>query len=342
MSTPSFDAIADFVPLTLLMLTFQANSVDHLNAQTASDLAPVAARYRWLMSVTAPVVGEPPAGQSTTLAADDLAARRALNASAAVELKRMASGLDYYGDTFNWVPVLSMTMLQNRISGLLADGKLIEDTYLAYQAHDADIAAKLAALDGARQHASDTIAADQDAITNLSTQIDAALASMASTLDAVHAQRNRLVATEFEFKEELVSYVIGQATGCTFLHVLEAIGMIVEFAAEAVVGVGEIGVLADAAELTAVAESVVKIIKVVDAEIEAIQSAVESVQSVVAKAEDAAKLVIDTDQFDTFIAQYLGKFPAAQELADAVHALPRPGQGAQRRGHRIRRAIRAA
>ena len=60
-------------------------------------------------------------------------------------------------------------------------------------------------------------------------------------------------------------------------------------------------------------------IKTAEVEIEAIRKAIESVQSLMDTDIDVAKVVVDQQKFAEFIGQYLGKFPAATELAEAVH-----------------------
>jgi hypothetical protein len=311
------DALAAAVPLALLLVSDQGNAVDHLDARTAADLVPVVARYRWLAGVTAPfAAGDDPSHGAFTAA--DIAVRKALHASATLELARIGQGLDYYGDVVSWVPVISMAALQSRVTSLFALGKIIEDTYLAYQQQGASTETRLSVLDDQRQHLLAKIAADQAAIAALDTQVNDAAAQVSASLKPVIDQQQRLADDEFEFKAEFAGYVTEQ-TFCSFLGVLEAVVGIVVCAAEVVIGVGEIGALTEAASIAAVAGSIVKVIKAVDAEINAIKKAVASVAALTANNPDAAKLVVDEQKFDDFIGQYLGKFPAADALADAVH-----------------------
>jgi hypothetical protein len=317
-TAPASVELSTLVPLTLLVLTDRCNSVDHLNAHSAADLASVVTRYRWLAAVTELfAAGNDPT--NGTFDAREVAVRRSINQSAKLELARISEGLDYFGDAFNWVPVLSMTALQARVSSLLDVGKMIEDTYLAYQNQDATIEARLSSLNNAQQHLQTKINNDNDTITELATEIKSAHSQVLASLGPIEAQQNRLATAEFEFKEQFIDYVLSQATQCTFLGVLKAILGIVEFAAEAISGIGEIQALGEAKTVFEFATGVVEVIKVAEAEIEAIQKAVESVQELLDTDVDAAKIVVDEKKFDNFIAQYLGKFPAANELADAVH-----------------------
>lgn len=310
-------ALATSVPLALLLVIDQGNAVDHLDARTADDLVAVVARYHWLTAVTAPfAAGEDPSHGRFT--ATDIAVRRALHTSARLELARIAQGLDYYGNVLNWVPVLSMAALQARVATLLDLGKLVEDTYLGYRQQGATTETRLSDLDAQHQHVRAKIASEKAAIAALDSAVDDAEAQVTASLQPLIDQQQRLVDDEFEFKEQFVAYVTGQAA-CSFLGVLQAMVGIVVSAAEVAVGVGEIAVLTEAATMTEMAASIVKVVKAVEAEVEDIKKAVESVQSLTATDVDAAKFVVDEQKFDAFIDQYLGKFPAAEALAAAVH-----------------------
>jgi hypothetical protein len=74
-----------------------------------------------------------------------------VHTSATLELARIAQGLDYYVNVVNWVPVLSMAALQSRVTSLLDLGKLVEDTYLAYQQQGAATETRLSNLDDRHQ-----------------------------------------------------------------------------------------------------------------------------------------------------------------------------------------------
>ena len=147
---------------------------------------------------------------------------------------------------------------------------------------------------------------------------DAQEQSIAS-LGPITDQQNRLAVAEIDFKEQFEAYVVDQASGCTFTRVLEGVVSLVSFAAEAVSGVGEIAAIGEAESIAEVAAGVVKLIKTVEAEVKEIQEAVESVRAQMELDPDAAKFLVDETTFDEFIDQYLGKFPAATELAAAVH-----------------------
>ena len=147
---------------------------------------------------------------------------------------------------------------------------------------------------------------------------DAQEQSIAS-LGPITDQQNRLAVAEIDFKEQFEAYVVDQASGCTFTRVLEGVVSLVSFAAEAVSGVGEIAAIGEAESIAEVAAGVVKLIKTVEAEVKEIQEAVESVRAQMELDPDVAKFLVDETTFDEFIDQYLGKFPAATELAAAVH-----------------------
>jgi len=313
----SDSALAASVPLALLLVCAQGNTVDHLDAHTAADLVPVVARYQWLAAVTAPfAAGDDPSHGAFT--ATDIAVRRALHTSATLELARIAQGLDYYGNAVNWVPVLSMAAVQSRVSSLLDLGKLVEETYLADQQQGATSATRLANLDDQHQHVLARIAAEKVAVAALDSEVDDAAAQVTASLKPLIEQQQRLAQDEFEFKEQLVAYVTEQ-TACSFLGVLEAVVSMVVSAVEVVVGVGELAVLTEAATMAEMAASIVKVIKAVEAEVEEIRKAVDSVDALTATNVDAAKFVVDEQKFDAFIDQYLSRFPAADALAAAVH-----------------------
>lgn len=316
--TANAGALAMSVPLTQLLICDQCNAVEHLNAQSSSELSAVVARYVWMVSITEAFTNgaDPSHG---TLSANDLAVRRAINQSAKLELARLAKGLDYYGNIVNWVPVLSMTALQGRVADLLALGKIVEDTFNTYFDANSTATTRLSVLDRTLEDLRGKITADQALIAQMDTELNLAETEVKASLAPIAAQQNRLVEDEYEFKEQFIAYVLSQATACSFVRVLELIVCVVEFAAEAVVGLEEISALTEAETIGGFAAGVVKVIKTAEAEIEAIRKAVESVQSLLDTDIDMAKIVVDEKNFDAFIDQYLGKFPAAQELADAVH-----------------------
>ena len=315
---PQPAALALLVPLTQLLICEQCNAVDHLNARVAGDFAPVVARYQWMVAITEPFSGtaDPSNGAFT---ATDLAVRRAINQSCKLELARIALGLDYYGNVVNWVPVLSMAALKGRVADLLAIGKTVEDTFNSYVAATSSTATQLSLLDSTLNLLRNKITADQAAIAQLDLDLADAEAQVKASLAPISAQQNRLAVDEYEFKQEFIAYVMTQATDCSFIRVLELIVCIVEFAAEAVVGLGEISELTEAGTIYGFASGLVKVIKTAEAEIEAIRKAIDSVQSLLDTDIDMAKVVVDEKAFDDFIGQYLGKFPAASELANAVH-----------------------
>ena len=319
-------ALATSVPLALLLVSDQGNAVDHLDARTADDLVAVVARYHWLARVTAPfAAGDDPShgsvhrrghrGSSSPAHLGPPGARCG-SARASTTTATSSTGC----------PCCRWRALQARVASLLDLGKLVEDTYLGYQQQGATTETRLSCWTPNTSTCVAKIAADQAAIAALDSAVDDAEAQVTASLQPLIDQQQRLVDDEFEFKEQFVAYVTGQAA-CSFLGVLQAMVGIVVSAAEVAVGVGEIAVLTEAATMTEMAASIVKVVKAVEAEVEDIKKAVESVQSLTATDVDAAKFVVDEQKFDNLHRSVPRQVPRGRSLGGRCAPVLRTDQG---------------
>ncbi|MGH1541208.1 MAG: hypothetical protein ACRBHB_12350 [Arenicella sp.] len=317
-SKQNYAAIAAKFPLTLLQISQNKADLMYLNASTEQEFASVNMRYSWLANITASFAGKTVAA-GTGLSAKDIAVRRQMNKAANLELSRLALGLDYYGHALNWVPVLSLGALQARVKDLLDVGKIVEDTFNRYQKKNAKVATRLDNLDHMRSSLEKAIKHDKSEVRDLDEQIEDAFANVEQSLDAANAQRDLILQSEFDYKQAFVTYTLKQNVDCTFEDILITLLDIATFSAELVSGIGQIKAVADATNLFKGADALIKVLKTAKSTEKSISSAIKAIKKTSELGRGQAKVVLEKDEFDKLIAEYLGKFPEAKELHDLVH-----------------------
>lgn len=316
-STYTYAQLANQLDLYQLLFTQQGAKLAYLNAQSAADYTHVGTLYTWLSAVTLPFEGgvTPP---GCTFSATDITTRAAIYADTAQELARLATGLDYYGEGLNWVPVLTWTSLNTFITQQLASMGLVQTQFTAgQQIAQQETAAKAAvtAIEQALANLQAYEATVQTQINNLSAQI--------TTLDAsVSAQ---MVSTQQAL--QTVETALLQQTGCkTLLSVVSALGSIVSLGKDVMASEKDVSaalkVPGDAVNVYSNVKNLVVQIEAPEVNCRDIATAWQNLQATLqSNGTNSALILADAAKFTGLVKQICDGLNGTQTLIDSVNAL---------------------
>jgi flagellar capping protein FliD len=315
----SYTSLSAALPLTLFFITQNTAGLAFLNARAEEDFEYARTLYQWLIDCNKPFAdGAAKAGLKT----EEAKVRSTLCNSAMAEMLRLAQGLDFYGHSYNWAPVLTLKSLEQRCSEIVALGSVIENQFRDYTDTERTLKEKLGALSSAKQQIALKTGNIQAEIKRLDTEIGEMLKHLESYDKNVAAQLDLLNSTEYKFKKELENYLIEQHQ-TDFFQFMEMLGTVVS----CVGGLGgAIGGTVSAFKALNEAESfvkevkgVVKVLKKVKGGIDNLIKGYKAIKEYATREEpNGAKLLVDSEEFDEMLEEYLGKFPAADELRAAV------------------------
>ena len=323
-TVPALD-LADLAPafsLSQLLMTQNATDQAFLNARTEEERVAAADGYTWLIDVNEPFTGAPAAAGAARVPEPEQRVRARIRDSAVVSLMRLQQGLDYFGHSYNWAPVLNLASLQARTSEIVQLGKVIEDQLDRYLDTSLSDRERMKAFGQARREIDSKLGVLAAEIEKLQPQIRGFEVQVADYSAALVRQRTLLLEGQLQFRDELIRYLREQ-NDLTFETFLDMLATVIGCAGGVVGGVGGIRTAVDALKkadgLSKQIKNVVTIFTKARATIDSIGKAYASVRDAFADGgADAAKILVDGDAFDEMLKEYLGKVDAAGELRQAM------------------------
>jgi hypothetical protein len=318
----TFTALAQALSLSQLLITQNATDLDFLNAKTEADHVATAQGYAWLIDINRPFAEADTAIDATRVPPLEQKVRVGIHNSAIISLMRLQQGLDFYGHSYNWTPVLTLNSLVARTGELINLGKVVEDQYNRYLDKGSTDKQRMQAFRQAKQEIDRKLGDFLGEIEKLKPQIANFKTEVEDYSEDLRRQRTVLLEGQLKFKDELVKYLrekedIGLADFLDMLAtVIGCVGGVVE-------GVGGIKTAVNAVkkaqEFDKQVKSVVEIFKKAKATMESLSKAYSSVKDLIGGDNpNAAKILVDGEEFDKMLKEYLGKFDAAGELRKAM------------------------
>lgn len=323
----TYDVIAPYYTVDQLLMTQRQAKLTYLNAQGATDYQDTATAHLWLVDICPPSVTDPTA--TNPIPPEDRATRAALRGSAQAELLRLHRGLDYFGHPYNWAPILRITHTQRRVTELVALGQVVEQQYAAYQATNATVADKLAALDQTLRALTQDLKAIDSATDVLNQQVTVTESTITSLQKDIDGQVSRMKRDE-EAIEVLIRRELGDV--CSLANVVAVVSAVVAIGAGAfngvseIAGAAEIGKIVDAAKAAAKAagelKSAVDEIRKTTSTLDDLRGNLGAVNAAIAAGKpDSVKILAVRQDFEETIKPLLEKFPVeAKELRAATRA----------------------
>jgi hypothetical protein len=318
----SFAALAQTLSLSQLLIAQNAADMDFLNAKSDADLAAVAGAYSWLIDINQPFTGAAAGTGDARVSAEEKKVRGGIHNSAMVSLMRLQQGLDFYGYSYNWTPVLNLKYLSDRTADIIKIGEVVETQYGKYLAEAATNKERMDAFKTAKEKI-DTKVKDFDAeIKKLAEQIENFRTEIAECSKDVVIQRTVLLEGQLKFKDQLIKH-LREESELGLTDFLDILGTVVGSVGGVVGGAGGIKTAIDkvkkAEEFKKQVKGVVEVFKKAKATIDSIKKAYSAVKDLIdVENPNAAKIMVDGTELDEMLKKYLGKFDAAGELRKAL------------------------
>jgi hypothetical protein len=130
---------------------------------------------------------------------------------------QMQSGLDYYGQYYNYVPLLSVQYYTDVVSKLIEHAEAIEQSCLIYKNVKADTDARIKEFKATKDRVLGSLEVIKTRQKDLAADRDKLAAEIANLLSDLSAQWNRLFESEASFKKAIVS----NGPGCGFGEIVK-------------------------------------------------------------------------------------------------------------------------
>ena len=319
LADPNDDFFAEQLSPILGRMLANAAIVDHLNNEHET----AATRLKWLhqlldprtprISDRAPIV-DPDNQEHLSVSDDEF---ESLRRQVVVQAKRIALGLDAFGNSPSFVPMVSFSELKNYANKWLEATRRSERAYSQYYNAAKDQEKSLLA-------AKDTIARLDSTITNLSSTLkqteDARKRlqdDIAALLVEVDVAAVQLLATADSFQNAVVAKAAG---GCQFGEIVKVVGSFVALAKGGVGLAKGIGPLLDAigsdqgeTDFSGYLETISKKFRIVEGEVKEVVVAYKDVKALLAAKPltdkipgDAAKIAMKRAEMDALIEKFRG------------------------------------
>ena len=326
----TFTELAQALSLSQLLITQNATDQDFLNAKNDDDRTAAAGGYTWLININQPFTDSSGKIDPAKVSKLEQQVRARIHNSAVVSLMRLQQGLDYYGHSHNWTPVLNLSNLMGRTGELIQLGKVVEDQFNRYLDKGLADKERMKAFTQAKQEIDRKLAQFDAEIEKLKPQIESLWTEVEKHSEALRRQRTLLVEGQLKFKDDLIKYLRAQ-NDLTFDTFLDMLGTVIGCAGGVVEGVGGIKTAIDALkkaeEFSKQIKNVVEIFKKAKATIDNISKAYSSVKDAFDDGNaNAAKVLVDGDAFDKLLKEYLDKVDSAGELRQAIDYYVKLGQ----------------
>lgn len=313
----NYDGIGAYLPLCQMTLEQEGAKLAYLNAaasqQSDGTYADVVTFYNWIFRTTQQYLAN-----ATT---QNQIALQQICVSAQIALSRLAAGLDYFGDTSNWAPVLDYQFYGNRVSELITLCGTIQSSYTsALNASNSGQAA-------AAQNAITTLQADLQNYSNLEQSVSSQIAAIDSTVvtlstqisDQIAAVQQAFNTAQIQFTETLFS------NACPFSEIVTVVKSLAQIATAAASAeedlVGSIESIAEnSATIFDNIQNTINQIQTAEAEWSALQQAWGQIQIDVNSGNNAL-IISDETGFDSLINTYFSDLPDAETVEDDVNTL---------------------
>jgi hypothetical protein len=318
----SFATLAQALSLSQLLITQNVTDMDFLNAKTDAELAALAESYSWLIDINRPFADASSANDVKTVPATERKVRVGIHNSAIVALMRLQQGLDFYGNSYNWAPVLNLTYLTARTDNIIKLGEIVEKEYRKYIKKGATNDERMKAFRTAKEQIDLKLGAFADEVKKLSSQIDSFRTEVEDCSEDMRHQRTLLVEGQLKFKDELIKH-LRKENELELADFLDLLGTVIGCVGGVVGGAGgiktAINAVKKAEEFSKQVKGVVKVFKQAKATVDNIKKAYSAVKDAFDKDNpNAAKILVDADEFNAMIKEYLGKLDSAGELRKAM------------------------
>ncbi|MBX3585557.1 MAG: hypothetical protein KF796_02850 [Ramlibacter sp.] len=318
----TFTPLAQAMSLSQLLITQNATDLDFLNARNEADLNAVADGYAWLIHINQPFTDTKAVIDAARVPLLEQKVRVGIHNSAIVSLMRLQQGLDYYGHSYNWAPILNLNNLVTRTGQIIQLGKVVEDQYNRYLDKGSTDKQRMQAFRNAKQEIDRKLGDFLAEIDKLRPQIDNFQTEVDEYSEDLRRQRTLLLEGQLKFTDELVKY-LQEKNGSGFDDFLDMLGTVIGCVGGVVGGAGGVKTAIDAVkkaeEFSKKVKGVVEIFKKAKATIDSISKAYSTVKKYIDKNNpNAAKILVDADEFNAMLKEYLGKFDAAGELRLAM------------------------
>ena len=326
----TFTELAQSFSLSQLLITQNATDQDFLNAKNDDERTTVASGYTWLININQPFTDSSAKIDPAKVSKPEQQVRGSIHNSAVVSLMRLQQGLDYYGNSHNWTPVLNLSNLISRTSELIQLGKVVEDQFNRYLDKGHSDKERMQAFSKAKQEIDLKLSQFDAEIEKLKPQIDSLWIEVEKHSEALRRQRTVLVEGQLKFKDDLIKYLRAE-NDLTFETFLDMLGTVIGCAGGVVEGIGGIKTAIDALKkaekFSKQIKNVVNIFKKAKSTIDNISKAYSSVKDAFDDGNaNAAKVLVDGDAFYKLLKEYLDKVDSAGELRQAIDYYVKLGQ----------------
>ncbi|HTQ13351.1 MAG TPA: hypothetical protein VMH86_05685 [Rhizomicrobium sp.] len=318
----SLAALAQSLSLSQLLIAQNTADMDFLNAKTEADLAAVAAAYSWLVDINGPFTGAAAGIDPGRVPPLEQKVRAGIHNGAIVSLMRLQQGLDFYGHSYNWTPVLSLAYLAGRTAEMIAIGEVVQTQYEKYLKKGATDEKRMAAFRTARQKIDTKLKDFGEEIGKINDQIDGFRTEIEDFSEDIRKQRTLLLEGQLAFKDQLIKH-LREESELGLTDFLDMLGTVVGCVGGVVGGVGGVKSAIDAVkkaeEFSKQVKGVVEVFKKAKATIDSIKKAYSAIKDLIdVEGPNAAKIMVDGSELDDLLKKYLGKFDAAGELRKAL------------------------
>lgn len=318
----SFAALAQTLSLSQLLVAQNAADMDFLSAKNEAELTAVAGAYSWLVDINRPFTGSATGIDAARVSLQEQKVRAGIHNSAIVSLMRLQQGLDFYGHSYNWTPVLNLTYLAGRTGDIIKIGDVVEAQYNKYLEKDTTDKKRMAAFKNAKKEIDNKLKNFDDEIEKLMEQIENFRTEIADFSEDIKNQRTLLLEGQLKFTDELIKH-LRKESELGLKDFLDILGTVIGSVGGMVGGVGGIKTAIDAVkkaeEFSKQVKGVVEIFKKAKATIDSIKKAYSAVKDLIdVESPNAAKILVDGTELDDLLKKYLGKFDAAGELRKAL------------------------
>lgn len=320
---PNTDEFAAIVKLEQLLLIQRHARSRFLSSKSADQFVEVAEMYRWLLDMSAPFVEEK---CPIEVSSDDRQALAAIHRNALVEIARLQQGVDYFGNPFNWAPMLKLEYLSERTQELIAAGRIIEQEFSDLVEADDIALNKIESLQNSLQAFDASLDKARDSREVLRSMIESVAVEIDQLADVIDIQKD----TVFQHQQKLRQAVIDAQ--CDLQTIMQVMSAIVSIGTAAI---GTLDFISTGRELfrdykdatdglrqflkdnKKVIKELRKTYKNTIKEFKGIYADMHELFSPM-QPPDAAKIMVDRSEFREMIKPYLDEFSDAGELKNAV------------------------
>jgi hypothetical protein len=247
--------------------------------------------------------------------------RSAIQESAHTQLTRINQRLDFYGNAPDWVPVLTIQNLQNRVDQLLTLANAMEDSILRLENVDEDNNDHQIVLDKLQKTMKVDLEHQSTSLNDATAGINHQEKVLRELFSEVNNQASTVNSLKGQFKEKWEK----DHEGCTIEHVCKVAQSIVKAIPEVIehtMGMGKAA--ADFKQSKSAIDGLkngIGLVKSVSSEYSSLKDAYNDIaDSISSTKPDFAKMFVNEADFDAMIKNYLKEYALADELKAAVHS----------------------